>query len=444
MKRNDFLLVTNWQAVLVAILMSAVSAFAAGVNYKVIYRFQGGTDGAVPDAPLIADQAGNLYGTTQNGGGSNNCFEGCGTVFRFKPPGKKGGAWKETILHNFNGTDGSSPGISPLIFDQAGNLYGTAGNVVFELTPPKKGNGEWTETVLYSFSNNGGQANGVIFDSAGNLYGTTSAFGQQGAGTIFKLTLTKGVWSETTLYTFNSVGDGNQPGVLVFDSKGNLYGTNQGDSVTCTPKYPFKCGAVFELKAPAQKGGNWEYVEIHAFQGFNDASYPGFSAVVFDQSGNLYGTTAGTGGTGNVSDEDPEGTVFELTLPAAGGSAWTETLLHNFPRPGGVDGSYPIGGVVLDASGNAYGVTFYGAGNSKSLCVGRGCGIVFKLKAPTTKGGRWEEIRLHEFNTAGDGTDPSGGLLLGPGGELFGTTPFGGGSSGCEGNGCGTLFEIVP
>jgi hypothetical protein len=444
MNRNDFSFITTWQAVLVAILMSAVSAFAAGPKYNVIYRFQGSPDDAVPDAPLIADQAGNLYGTTQNGGNSNNCFQGCGTVFRLKPPAKQGGAWKKTILHNFNGTDGSSPGVSPLIFDHAGNLYGTASDIVYQLTPPAKGSGEWTEIVLYKFSNTGGQANGVIFDSAGNAYGTTSDFGQQGAGTVFELTPAKGTWKETTLYSFKQVGDGNQPGSLVFDTKGNLYGTNNGDDVFCTPKYPFKCGAVFELHAPATKGGNWEYKELHAFQGFDDASYPNFSGVVFDQSGSLYGTSEGTGGTGDVRDEDPEGTVFELTPPGAGGGAWTETLLHKFPRPGGIDGSSPIGGVVFDASGNIYGTTFYGAGNTKSLCVGRGCGIVFELKAPATKGGRWEEIRLHEFNAASDGTDPSSGLLLGPGGELFGTTPFGGGSSGCEGNGCGIVFEIAP
>ena len=444
MKRNDFSFITTWQAVLVAILMSATTAFAVAPKYNVIYRFQGSPDGAVPDAPLIADQAGNLYGTTQNGGNSNNCFQGCGTVFRLQPPTKQGGAWKRTILHSFNGTDGFSPGVSPLIFDQPGNLYGTAGNIVYRLTPPAKGSGEWTETVLYTFSNTGGQANGVIFDSAGNAYGTTSDFGQQGAGTVFELTPAKGTWKETTLYSFTQVGDGNQPGSLVLDTKGNLYGTNNGDDVSCTPKYPFKCGAVFELQAPATKGGNWEYKEIHAFQGFNDASYPNFSGVVFDRSGNLYGTSEGTAGTGDIRDEEPEGTVFELTPPGAEGGSWIETLLHKFPRPGGIDGSSPIGGVVFDASGNIYGTTFYGAGNTKSLCVGRGCGIVFELKAPATKGGRWEEIRLHEFNTASDGTDPVSGLLLGPGGRLFGTAPFGGGSSGCEGSGCGIVFEIVP
>jgi hypothetical protein len=443
MKRNDFLFITIRKSVLVAILIAASSAFASGPNYKVIYRFQGGVDGAVPDAPLIGDQAGNLYGTTQNGGGNKNCFEGCGTVFQLKPPAKKGGAWKETILHSFSGADGSSPGLSPLVFDQAGNLFGTAGNIVFQLTPPARRGAEWTETVIYNFTNNaGGRVNGVVFDTAGNLFGTTSQFGQQSAGTVFELT--KGsTWSETTLYSFPQIGDANQPGPVVFDSKGNLYGTNQGDDISCTPKFPFKCGAVFELEAPAEKGGNWGYKTIHAFQGFNDGSYPFFSTVVFDQSGNLYGTTEGTGGTGNINSEDSEGTVFELTPPATKGGKWTETFLHQFPRPGGIDGSYPIGSVVFDASGNFYGVTFRGAGHTKALCFYEGCGIVFELKPPATKGGHWKEVALHAFTSGSDGADPASAPLLGSGGALFGTTPFGGGSSACQ-DGCGTVYKVVP
>jgi uncharacterized repeat protein (TIGR03803 family) len=446
MRHNEFRFIASWQAALVAILMSAISAFAAGgTKYNVIYRFQGGTDAAIPVSPLIVDQAGNLYGTTQNGGGSGNCFEGCGTVFRFKPPATKGGAWKETILHSFTGDDGYSPTPSPLVFDQAGRLYGAAANNIFQLTPPKNGHGAWTETVVYTFTNrnDGGHPNGVIFDSAGNLFGTTQnggQYGQQGAGTIFELTPKGNTWTETTLYSFQLIKDGNHPGALVFDSKGNLYGTNSGDSVTCTPKFPRSCGAVFELEL---KGGSWQYKVIHAFQGFNDASYPNFSALVFDQSGNLYGTSVGTGGTGDVAGQDSEGTVFELTPPATQDGSWTETLLHHFPRPGGIDGSNPIGDVVFDPSGNLYGVTFYGAGNTKALCVGRGCGIVFELKPPTGTGGSWEEIHLHDFTVVNDGANPFNGLLLGPGTTLFGTTSSGGGSSACQ-DGCGTVFEIVP
>jgi hypothetical protein len=448
MKRNGFLFITSRQAVLVAIIIAAGSALAAGTTYKVIYRFQGSPDGSSPTAPLIADQAGNLYGTTQNGGSNGNCFEGCGTVFRFNPPVKEGGAWQETILHNFDGSDGGSPTPSPLVFDQSGNLYGTVGNNVFQLTAPAKGVGEWAETVLYTFTggNDGGHPNGVIFDNAGNLFGTTQnggQYGQQGAGTVFKLTppvKPGSAWSETTLYSFQLIKDGNHPGALLFDSQGNLYGINSGGDLSCTPKFPFGCGTVFELEA---KSGSWVYQEIHAFKGFNDASYPDFSNLVFDQSGNLYGTTAGTGGTADINFQDPKGTVFKLTPPAVKGGSWTETFLHHFPRPGGIDGSFPIGGVVFDSSGNAYGVTFYGAGNTRALCDGRGCGIVFELKPPAVKGGFWKEIRLHDFTTGIDGGNPSRGVLLGPGGALFGITDSGGGSSACQ-NGCGTVFEVAP
>jgi len=445
MKLRDFLFIASRQAVLAAVLIAASSALAAGAKYGVIYRFQGSPDGAGPNSPLITDQAGNLYGTTQNGGSSRNCFDGCGTVFRFTPPAKKGGAWKETILHSFTGDDGNSPTPSSLVFDQAGRLYGAAANNIFQLTPPAKGKGPWTETVLYTFTggNDGGHPNGVIFDNAGNLFGTTQTggqYGQQGAGTVFELTLKGNTWSETTLYSFPLIKDGNHPGDLVFDSNGNLFGINSGDSVTCTPKFPFSCGTVFELLA---KSGGWEYQAIHAFQGFNDASYPDFSQLIFDQSGNLYGTTAGTSGTGDVNYQDPEGTVFELTPPVTKGGSWTETFLHHFPRPGGIDGSFPIHGLVFDTSGNAFGVTFYGAGNTKTLCVGRGCGIAFELKPPIKKGGVWEEVRLHDFTTGSDGANPSAGLLLGAGGAIFGTTAFGGGSSACQ-DGCGTVFEFVP
>jgi hypothetical protein len=447
MKPHDFL-GGSGLAGLIAILISVGSSFAAGAKYTVIYQFQGSPDGATPTAPLIADQAGNLYGTTQNGGSSSNCFQGCGTVFQLKPPAKKGGAWKETVLHNFNSDDGSSPPPSPLIFDRAGNLYGVAGNNVFRLAPPAHGHGEWTLTVLYSFTNgnDGGHPNGVIFDGTGKLFGSTQTggqYGQRGGGTIFELTPEGNTWKETTLYSFQVVKDGNQPGGPVFDTKGNLYGTNRGDDVSCTPKYPFNCGKVFELQAPAEKGGSWEYKAIHAFHGFNDASYPNFSALVFDPSGNLYGTTEGTGGTGDINYEDPEGTVFELIPPATKGGPWTEDFLHHFPRPGGSDGSYPIGSVIFDPSGNVYGVTFRGAGHSKALCVYEGCGMVFKLEPPATPGGHWTETPLHAFTSGSDGAGPTGALLLGQASVLFGTTAFGGGSSACV-DGCGTLFEVAP
>ena len=139
---------------------------------KLLHSFND-TDGALPRAGLIFDAAGNLYGTT-NAGGTYDA----GTVFKLAPTGD--GSWTETVLHNFgNGTDGALPAAG-LIFDAAGNLYGTTevggfygDGTVFELTP--NGSGGWTEQVLFSFNLADGwyPYAGLILDAAGNLYGTT-------------------------------------------------------------------------------------------------------------------------------------------------------------------------------------------------------------------------------------------------------------------------------
>ena len=454
MNRKSFVIADSPMAIsaCICILFLLGSAPTASAQYSVIYTFQGGSDGSNPDSPLIADSSGNLYGTTSQGGNvskSGNCYPlGCGTVFELTV---KGGIWKKTILYSFNLTDGTSPAVSPLVFDKSGDLFGTTLSggsanygVVFELMPPKNKGGQWTEKTIYNFTgaDDGGVPNGVIFDGAGNLYGSTQnagQYGEQGAGTVFELTQNGGVWSETTLYSFQLVDDGNNPSLLVFDSQGNLFGTTRGDDTSCNPKDPVNCGGVFELEAPSQHGGAWTYKQIHSFRGYNDGSFPSFGGLIFDSSGNLYGMTVGTGGTGNLPEQNAEGTIFKLAPPAQQGDAWKETLLHSFPRPGGIDGSGPEGGVIFDQSGNLYGTTFYGAGTG---CVYRGCGSVFQLKPPA-KGEAWKETQLHAFGGGSDGGSPGSGLMLRQGKMLFGVTAFGG-STGCEGNGCGTIFEVAP
>jgi uncharacterized repeat protein (TIGR03803 family) len=456
MKRNPLVTANSSLVVSICILTLACSALAAGSQYKTIYTFLGDSDGYIPSSRLIADQSDNLYGTTQQGGmvsKSSNCYpQGCGTVFQLNPPAHKGDAWKKTILYSFNLTDGNSP--TGLVFDQSGNLFGItlsgggASNpgLVFELMPPKKKGGAWTESTIYTFTggNDGQTPNGLIFDSAGNLYGTTQnggQYGQQGSGTVFELTNKGGVWSETTLYSFMLAKDGDHPSDLVFDDKGNLYGTTTGDDVSCGPKDPINCGWAFELEAPSQQGGAWTYQQIHSFQGYNDGSFPSIGAMTFDQSGNLYGMTVGTGGTGNIPVQNAEGTIFKLAPPVAQGDPWKETLLYSFPRPGGIDGSGPEGGVIFDQVGNLYGTTLYGAGNAR-ICAYRGCGSVFQLKPPTTKGGAGKENQLHGFTGGSDGSSPASGVMLSKG-KIFGTAAFGGGS-GCGGGGCGTIFEVAP
>ena len=189
-----------------------------------------------------------------------------------------------------------------------------------------------------------------------------------------------------------------------------------------------------------QHRGSWSYKQIHSFQGYNDGSFPSFGGLIFDSSGNLYGMTVGTGGTGNIPNENAEGTVFKLAPPAQSGDPWKETLLHLFPRPGGIEGSGPEGGVIFDQSGNLYGTTFYGAGNGR-VCAYRGCGSAFQL-SPPTKGDAWKQTQLHAFEDGSGGSSPASALLL-QGKMLIGVTPFGG-NTGCQGYGCGTIFEVAP
>jgi uncharacterized repeat protein (TIGR03803 family) len=178
----------------------------------------------------MLDKAGNLYGTTQQGGAY-----GFGTVFQLTPSGS---AWTETTLHSFQrAIDGFQPTYSGVISDQSGDLYGTTdvggpagGGTVYELTPPGSG---WTFNVLYSFGGLGGPAATLTMDTAGNLYDTTLEYGTYGYGSVFKLTpQLGGSWTLNSLHDFTGGSDGNEPlSSVAFDGSGNLYGTTwQGGS----------------------------------------------------------------------------------------------------------------------------------------------------------------------------------------------------------------------
>jgi uncharacterized repeat protein (TIGR03803 family) len=202
-----------------------------GWTETLFYSFQDSTESWAPNPGLILDQVGNLYGTTSGGGGSACEYryaDGCGTVFELSPNGS--GGWTETPLYSFQGVSDSGVPLSGLIFDDAGNLYGTAvtgGGVtgclgfggcgtVFELSP--NGSGEWTEAVLCSFRGGSDGAMpqaGLNLDRNGNLYGTTSeggdtaCFNGSGCGTIFELSPNSGgAWTETLLYRFQGGNDG--------------------------------------------------------------------------------------------------------------------------------------------------------------------------------------------------------------------------------------------
>jgi uncharacterized repeat protein (TIGR03803 family) len=346
---------------------------------KVLYKFCSTADcadGASPYAGLIFDSVGNLYGTT-GAGGSSQCYsgyvEGCGTVFELTP--KADGTWSEKVLYEFCSTPNCADGKSPyagLIFDSAGNLFGTTYSggtsceglgcgTVFELTPGD--DGKWTEKVLHRFTFDSGTHDGaspgygsLIFDKAGNLYGTTYYGGRcvesYGCGTVFQLTRhAKGRWTEKVLYCFQANGkDGHNPYYgLVFDAAGNLYGTTfqGGRSSKCN----VGCGTVFQL-TPGTKSRSEERV-LYSFDGKDGSGAIG--NLVLDSKGNLYGNT-NTGGAYN------RGTVFRLS-PVAGGK-WKE-LVYSF-RPG-TDGNLPSGGLVSDSDGNLYGTTFAGGAHDGGM-----------------------------------------------------------------------------
>ena len=264
----------------------------------VLYRFNGGSDGANPlFGDIVFDQSGNLYGTTENGGGVGCSGNGCGTVFELSPVA---GGWTEKILYSFAGevSDGANP-YPGVIFDQAGNLYGTtetgglgSNGTVFRLSPTGSG---WMESVLYSFQGqNAGYwpYGGLILDQSGNLYGTTTSGGLNTGGTVFELT-TSG--SETTLFNLSGPIDGGPYGSLVMDAAGNLYGVAYDDGA-------YDNGSVFKL-SPSENG--WTFTDLYDFTGGSDGRCP-YGGVLFDANGNLYGTAAGGGEYGY-------GVVWEIT-----------------------------------------------------------------------------------------------------------------------------------
>jgi hypothetical protein len=253
-------------------------------------------------------------------------------------------------------------------------------------------------------------------------------------------------WKEKVLYSFQGLpNDGSYPaGGVVFDHAGNLYGaTTDGGANNC-PGIA-QCGTVFQLQAPAQKGGAWTENLLYVFKGVNsnDGNTP-VGGVIFDQAGNLYGTTA-YGGTGKCvlfGGRVGCGTVYVLMPPKQKGGKWTEKILHSFQS--GKDGYFPWGDLTFDSKGNLYGATQYGGGyGSCNAPYYQYCGTVFKLSPPKTKGGKWKEKVLYSFKSGKDGANPNGSLVLDSTGAIYGTTMWGGSGTKCENAGCGTAFRLT-
>jgi uncharacterized repeat protein (TIGR03803 family) len=325
-----------------------------------------GIDGYDPNGGLILDSAGNLYGTASLGG-SGTCTNpigiviGCGIVFELQR--LSNGSYTENILYNFqnNARDGLEPW-SALIMDSAGNLYGTTlgggsdhYGTVFELAPPSSTGGKWTETILWNFNKTDGSQPraALIFDAAGDLYGTTQNGGAYNFGTVFELSPTAGgTWTETVLHSFklSSTELAYPEAPLIFDSAGNLYSTTSYGS-------QIGGGGVFELSPST--GGMWTESILYFFKSGTDG-YNSWSPLIFDSHGNLYGTTS-SGGTGQCKQIGLVigcGTIFKLT-PSEG--TWTESIVYNFDFRPNNDPEGPEGsGLISDSAGNFYGTTYAG------------------------------------------------------------------------------------
>lgn len=403
----------------------------AAPKESLLYNFNGGSnDGAGPVGGLIADAAGNLYGTAAEGGTYTDCSpfgQSCGVVFELTP---SGGSWTESILYTFTGgADGGEP-LAGLVMDNQGHLYGTTaiggsfGNgTVFMLAFAA---GSWSESVLYSFR---GGTDGAFPQSAvtlhnGSIYGTTYAGGgnnclgaPSGCGTIFQLQQGNNGWTENVLYRFANGSDGAFPYAnLILDPAGNLYGaTTQGGylSGNCAP---YGCGNVFQLK---HESGGWNLNSLYAFTYNTDGSAP-IGGLLAGPHNTLYGTASG-GGTGF------SGTVFQLAY--AKGS-WNFSVLYTFSGP---DGAAPEGALV--GKGKYLFGTTHGGGAGSGCFFGGPCGAVFMLTA--TQNG-WRETVLHSFTNNGtDGTYPDDGVILRKA-ALYGTTTAGGSAD------KGTVFAITP
>lgn len=407
---------TAVRGMLLTILATAlIGSGASGQTFKVLHAF--GQE-AYSQYGLIFDGQGNLYGVTPYGG------DGYGTAYQLKP--NSDGTWTETVIHAFSDSGGTYPS-SSLLLDSQGNLYGSASgqarypDVVYQLTPGS--NGTWTESVLYQFppgggngdnpgeltfdaagnifgttrfggvnlegtvfslnrssgwqeslvltfdGNNGDGAFGAItFDANGNLYGTALGGGAHNSGLVYKLTKQGNTWQQTVLYNFAGGPDGNAPWGVTFGPDGSLYGITQVGGRTGSLFCILGCGTVFKLTPNSD--GTWTKTTLYAFRGGrHDGAIP-TTRVSFDQAGNMYGTTAAGGDTGNGSSTTSCapysrygcGTVFKLT--PSGDGRWTESILHFFA--GSLDGFNPDSPLVIDGAGNLYGTVgnggLYGGG----------------------------------------------------------------------------------
>ncbi len=412
-------LATKTMLAVFALALTMAIPTASAQTYNVLYNFTGQSDGGNPQAGVTIDHAGNLYGTTFDGG-STNCtllrYVGCGTVFKLS---HRGSGWTLALLHMFIGSpDGANPS-ARVVFGPNGALFGTAteGGIgygtVFQLQPPATfcptPSCPWLETQLYSFESPYGAAypgtGDLVFDPQGNAYGTAGGGGylcdDGPCGTLYELSPVQGGWTANA-WVFPGNGYGFGPaGGLVFDGASTFYGV--------TASYLF--GGIYKFN-------DNEITEIYTLPEGSSAS----AGLILDSAGNLYGTTSDGGTNGG-------GTVFEYSI--AGSSL---TTLYSFTGSGD---NYPgpTAPLLMDASGNLYGTTHLDGAYQQ--------GSVFKL---SQSNGVWTLTTLHDFTGGADGGQPFGQLIMDAGGNIYGTAQAGGNSVGnCyQSLGCGVVFEITP
>ena len=411
------------RSLLLSLLLASLPATVAAQSFSVLYTFQ--WPGPVqPASGVTIDAGGNLYGTTVSS------YASTGTVYKLS---LRNGNWVSSVLFPFTGSNGDQPTARP-VFGPDGSLYGTTmfggfgcdlgcGNV-YNLRPPATfcptARCYWTASTVYDFDSipddGAGPAYGdLIFDAAGNIYGTTASnIIQSGlqAGTVFELSRSNGVWSETILHQFGTLNDGSVPlSGLIQDHAGNLYGTtaNGGSNSVCNGGRG--CGTVYELSPSA---GGWTEQVLYSFQGQSDGDTP-VGGLVMDAAGNLYGTTSQDGANGG-------GTVFNLTHSNGN---WSLATLYSFPRTG--NGGGPNGNLLLDLAGNLYGTT--------SANGAYGYGAVFML---THSNGNWVYSSLHDFTNGDDGAYPVGNPAFDANGSIYGTASQGGAYLN------GTIWKVAP
>ena len=408
------------------VIVMAAALVAQSQTYTVIYSFNG-QDGENSQAGVTMDAAGNLYGTTF-GGGSQNCTEGCGTVYKLA---LKNGTWLLSTLYVFQGGSDSAFPSARVVLGPDGALYGTTVGgsyancangcgTVFRLQPPatfcRSVTCPWTKTTLYAFTGypDGNQPQGgdLVFDHAGNIYGTTYFGGTSGSGTVFKLSPTDGGWTESVLYNFTGLSDGKYPnGGVVFDSAGNLYGTTVEGGHSLDGGYD-GAGVIFEL---SPSGSGWTETVVYAFMDQSDGAMPS-AGVTLDNAGNMYGTTySGGGAPCQYGAYSGCGTVFK-----------NGPVLYAFNGSGYGPNGGPLAPVTLDAEGNVYGTTYMHGANNE--------GAIFKLSA-----GDYAYTSLYDFGLLSGGVNPISNVTFDSSGNMYGTATGGGG----HGYG-GVVWKVTP